>query len=317
MQGNESASSVRIAAMDIGTVTSRLLVGDTDGARVSVVERAYEVTNLGEGVDATGCISPAALSRVTAAVDQFLDMRNAVDTQNHPIERTVVVTTSAARDAENAHEFARMMEARGLQLNVLSGHEEAALTFLGATSPVRVGTRVCVVDVGGGSTEVSFGRAGSSADLSRSFDIGCRRVTERFFCADPPTSDELARAAAWIREGFLSWEIPSPDDEDCLLIAVAGTATSAISMEKHLDVYDPDQVQGAFMTQEKLDMLVDELAGMTEREREQVVGLDPKRAPVIVAGLMILSAAMETFGLSAFMASESDILQGIILNAVR
>lgn len=308
----------RIAALDIGTVTSRLLVGDTDGRAVSVVERAYEVTNLGEGVDATGRLSVAALERVAGAIDSFLVLRDACSTLELPVEKTVVVTTSAARDAENAQEFAAMMAERGLHLSVLTGQEEAALTFLGATSPLDPGAPVCVMDVGGGSTEISFGRAGEAVRASHSFDIGCRRATERFFRTDPPTAEERAKAAAWMRAEFSAWDGARGEGSGpSQLIAVAGTATSAISMEKRLAVYDPEQVQGAHLAKGQLDGLVERLASMTEAERERVVGLDPRRAPVIVAGLSILSVAMEVFGFSDFMASESDILQGIILDAVR
>lgn len=341
-------ASMRFAAIDIGTVTSRLLVADTDGVRVHVLAREYEVTNLGEGVDATGVISPAALARVGAAIDRFVDVRDAHATRQHPILKTVVMATSAARDAKNADDFAAMLAERGLELEVISGQREAELTFAGVTAEAARGSNVAIVDVGGGSTEVSFGVAGDGIVAAHSFDIGCRRMTERFFRADPPTSAEVEAAYAWAAEQFEAWrdsmpQIVEPDRSvaqvfrslsgsasdgmvpseelrpaaDCTLYAVAGTATSAISMHEGMRVYDSARVHGARLGLPALKAILAKLASMDEQEREAVVGLDPRRAPVIVAGLLILVCVMDTFGFDAFTASESDILQGMILWAAK
>lgn len=322
----------RLAAIDIGTVTCRLLVADVRDGQVLPVAREYEVTNLGEGVDAAGIISQAALARVEAAVRRFIQVRDAHSTKEHPVVKTVVMSTSAARDARNADEFAAMIAACGLELQVISGQREAELTFAGAAAAAQPGTDVAVVDVGGGSTEVSFGVAGAGISAAHSFDVGCRRMTERFFHHDPPLPDEVEAARAWASEQFEAWRAslgpsanagalaaqapvcsqPAKARQPRELIAVAGTATSAIAMEKQLAVYDPAQVHGASMDMQRLEALFGRMASMTEAERERITGLDPRRAPVITAGLLILICAMRTFGFSAFIASESDILQGML-----
>lgn len=312
-RAHAGVSEVRLAAIDIGTVTCRLLVADVCQGQVVPVARAYEVTNLGEGVDASGVISAAALARVEAAVRRFTQMRDAHSTTEHPVEKTVVMSTSAARDARNADEFAAMIAACGLELQVISGQREAELTFAGAAMAARPGAPVAVVDVGGGSTEVSFGVAGAGISAARSFDVGCRRMTERFFRHDPPLPEEVEAARAWACEQFADWcPGASAERQPRELIAVAGTATSAIAMEKELAVYDPAQVHGACLSLLRLEALFARLAAMTEAQRERVTGLDPRRAPVITAGLLILICAMRTFGFSAFTASESDILQGML-----
>lgn len=325
-------SPVRLAAIDIGTVTSRLLVADTDGVTVTPVARAYEITNLGAGVDATGYLSDAALKRVSVAVAGFLRMCDAASTADHPLEHITVMATSAARDARNADAFEAMLASYGLHPEVISGTREAELTFWGVTADVASSTPVAVVDVGGGSTEVSFGTAGDGLFAAHSFDVGCRRMTERFFHHDPPLPHELQDAYAWAHELFAAWrdEMPVLDNAGQgearqiaasggmpQLFAVAGTATSAISMDERMEVYDSEHVHGAIMGRERLEELLAELASMTEAQRENVAGLDPRRAPVIVAGLLILVCVMHAFRFVAFTASESDILQGMILCAAR
>lgn len=307
---------MRLAAIDIGTVTCRLLVADVKDAQVVPVAREYEVTNLGEGVDASGVITKAALARVEAAVRRFIHVRDACSTPEHPVLSTTVMSTSAARDAANAADFACMLASCGLTLEVISGQREAELTFAGVTGCVAAGAPVAVVDVGGGSTEVSFGVAGEGILRAHSFDIGCRRMTERFFHHDPPTASERDAAYAWAADQFAAWrdEVLSGNARvsDATLFAVAGTATSAISMQKEMRVYDPTRVHGAELSLAQLEALLERLAALPEAAREDMVGLDPRRAPVIVAGLLILACVMRTFGFSAFTASESDILQGML-----
>lgn len=192
----------RYAAIDIGTVTCRMLVADVDEAgRLHELDREYTITNLGEGVDATGVLKPAAMQRVADAVARFLDVLRGFATPEHPAITTRAMATSAARDARNADEFEALMAGLGVTLSVIPGEREAALSFAGASCDFR-GERLLVVDIGGGSTEVIAGRAGSRPDRSHSFNIGCRRVTEKFFAADPPGAGELDRARAWVEEGM-------------------------------------------------------------------------------------------------------------------
>ena len=305
----------RIAAIDIGTVTCRMLVAEVCAGQVKELAKEYAITNLGEGVDATGCLSEAAMQRVARALGGFLAVRDELASEGAPI-RTIALATSASRDAENADDFARMLAELGIELSVIPGEREAALSFLGAASDFP-DEALLVVDVGGGSTEVIAGYAGKRPLRAHSFDVGCRRVTERFLHADPPAADELAAARAWVRNQMRGYfdELAESGFSPSRVVAVAGTATSAVSMLEHMEVYDSARVHGAVVSCEDLAGLVARLAGQSLAQRERTVGLDPKRAPVITAGLLILQEVLDLACARAFTASESDILKGIVLDA--
>lgn len=311
----------RYAAIDIGTVTCRMLVADVskgaDGSpSIAPVLKEYAVTNLGEGVDATHRLSQAALDRVAEAVDGFASKLHELDIHGNLMENTLVMATSASRDAENSGEFVSLMEDRGFRLNVISGSTEAMMSFTGASSAFA-GERVAVVDVGGGSTEVSIGIAGEAPAFSHSFDVGCRRVTERFWDGYPPSAQALASAREWIRdqiEGILDeGTCMSAPDPSFRMVAVAGTATSAVSIRERMEVYDSKRVHGSVMTMGDLRKIRESLTAMTLDELQHVVGLDPRRAPVIAAGMVILEEVMSALGVDCFTASESDILEGMIM----
>ncbi len=308
----------RYAAIDIGTVTCRMLVADVSAAAdgspaIEPLVKEYAVTNLGEGVDATHRLSQAALARVAEAVDGFAEKLHQLDVRGDLVENTLVMATSASRDAENSDEFASLMEERGFKLNVISGGTEAMMSFMGASSAFA-GENVAVVDVGGGSTEMSIGVAGDEPTFSHSFDVGCRRVTERFWDGYPPSVEALAAAREWIRGQFATTPSSgSQADAPFRMLAVAGTATSAVSIRERMQVYDSARVHGAVVTAAELRAVCDALASMTLDELQHVVGLDPRRAPVIVAGMVILQEAMSALGQSSFTASESDILEGMIM----
>ncbi len=306
----------RYAAIDIGTVTCRMLVADVDEAgRMRELDREYAVTNLGEGVDATGSLKPEAMQRVAAAIARFLEALDGCAEAGRPVERLTAVATSAARDADNAREFSALLAGLGVELAVIPGEREAALSFAGASCDFA-GERLLVVDIGGGSTEIVAGRAGCEPDRSRSFDIGCRRVTEKFFASDPPSEGELEAARAWIRKGMRPYfeELcaagPSPDR----LVAVAGTATTVVSVSERMAVYDAARVHRSVVGRAKLDAVYDELRRVPLAERRAIVGLDPQRAPVIVAGLVIMQEVLDLSGIDSFTVSETDILHGIVLS---
>ena len=225
----------RYAAIDIGTVTCRMLVADVDASGLHELDREYVITNLGEGVNASGVLKPQAMERVAKAVDDFQRVLARFRTAEHPSIETVAMATSAARDARNAEEFAVLLAAHGVTLAVIPGQREAALSFRGASSDFA-GEGLLVVDVGGGSAEVVAGRAGADPFMSHSFDIGCRRMTERFFSADPPTDRELAQARAWVRadmEPFFA-AVRTAGFVPGRLVAVAGTATSVVSIHERM-----------------------------------------------------------------------------------
>ena len=306
----------RFAAIDLGTVTCRLLVADVvDGSLVEQLRRV-EITNLGQDVDKTGVLRADAIERVSSTIAEY---RRDIDALQSGSEREIPVTalaTSASRDAENSQDLIEELAKSRVSLCVIPGEREAALSFKGASS-AYAGERLLVVDVGGGSTELVFGIGGDDPVFRHSFDIGCRRVTERFLPSDPPSAGELNRAAAWIRE-MMQPVIVRALDEGCAcdrVVAVAGTATSMVSIDSKMAVYDPACVDGSFVSAATLKRIYAELAQMPLSERECVVGLEPKRAPVIVAGALILQIVLDLVGASGFTVSESDILQGIIMDA--
>lgn len=304
----------RYAAIDIGTVTCRMLVVDVNESGLHELTREYVITNLGEGVDATGELKPEAIDRVVRAIDGFLAVRDSLSTPDHPVVRTVAVATSAARDARNAADFAARLRERGIELSVIPGSREAALSFSGASIDFS-GERLMVVDVGGGSTEVVMGMGGAEPVCAHSFNVGCRRVTEKFLASDPPAPEELARARAWIREQMASWFADQAKEAASLerVVAVAGTATTVVSIRERMETYDSSRVHKARVSRQELLEVYERLAALPLSARKKVVGLDPKRAPVMVAGLLILLEVLDFTGIDAFTVSETDILHGITL----
>lgn len=304
----------RYAAIDIGTVTCRMLVVDVGESGLHELTREYIITNLGEGVDATGELKPEAMERVVRAIDGFLAVRDSLSTPDHPVIRTVAVATSAARDARNAADFAARLRERGIELSVIPGSREAALSFSGASIDFS-GERLMVVDVGGGSTEVVMGVGGAEPVCAHSFNVGCRRVTEKFLASDPPAPEELARARAWIHEKMASWFVEQSKEAADLerVVAVAGTATTVVSIRDRMEAYDSSRVHKARVSRQELLEVYERLAALPLSARKQVVGLDPKRAPVMVAGLLILLEVLDFAGIDAFTVSETDILHGITL----
>lgn len=308
----------RYGALDIGTVTCRLLVADVEDGRIIDVDKEYAITDLGVGVDATGRLSEAAIERVLACVDRYLEVLARYDTPEHPVRRLIAMATSASRDAANGPEFAARLAERGVTLAVIPGSREAQLTFLGASSDFP-GENLLVVDIGGGSTEVVAGRFGEDPIASHSFNIGCRRVTERFFHDDPPTPDQMDAARQWIRETMAPYfeGLATAGFAIDRVVAVAGTATSVVSIREAMEVYDSSRVHKAVVAAGELAAIEERLAAEPLEERRTTVGLDPKRAGVIVAGFVILEEVLALAGADAYTASESDILHGMIFEAAR
>ncbi len=306
---------MRYAAIDIGTVTCRLLVADVVGGRLHELHRGYGITNLGEGTDSSGILKPEAMRRVADQLVAFKQMIENFQIKGDPPITTTAVATSASRDAKNSEDFLNLLEGIGIRPLIISGEEEAALSFRGAGSAFS-GEQILVVDIGGGSTEVIAGTAQEKPRFVHSFDIGCRRVTEKFLISDPPTTDELAKAEDWIVSGMEEYlgRIQESGFAIERLVAVAGTATSVVSIQKKLEVYDSRLVHRSIVDGQALDEVFEQLRSIGLGERRRVVGLDPDRAGVIVAGLLILKVVMRLAGRQSFTASESDILQGIILH---
>ena len=308
----------RYAAIDIGTVTSRLLVADIDeeGA-LHELSRMTVITNLGQGVDESHRLLPEAIERVASAIAEFMGKVEELgpDAEGR-LAKVTAVTTSAARDAENGTDLVERLAQLGVDLQIIPGEREAALSF-GGVSAAFGGQRIAVADVGGGSSEIIVGDAGQAPEFVHSFNVGCRRATERFLRSDPPTAEEIAQMRAWARSVFAE-ELPDAAVLDgCRMVAVAGTATSVVSMREAMEVYDSSRVHLAQVTMGDMQALLERLSAMTLEERRHVTGLDPKRAPVIVAGVVVLQEVMRMGGFDVFTVSESDILAGIIYSACK
>ena len=303
---------MRVAVVDIGSNTTRLLVADVRDGRVHELDRRTTVTRLGEGVDATGRLGDAPIERVTKVLEEY---RAAMD-ELEP-ERTVALATSAVRDASNGDEFRQLLHDRfGLDVKIIPGDEEARLTFLGATAarPTGEGPLV-VIDIGGGSTEYVVGTAGSNPTFRVSTQAGSVRQTERHLKEDPPSEEDLVTLRVAVRS-TIQHAIPDDVRQDVKAgIAVAGTPTSLAAIDQQLDPYDPEKVHGYRLLIEACDRMLGELAAIPVDERRQVVGLHPDRAPTIVAGAAILLESMRVFGLGSIEVSEADILHGAALDA--
>lgn len=346
------------AAIDCGTVTVRMLVARIETSQyLRVLHRAYAIVNVGEHVDATRCISNAALQRLSATLHDFRTQLSAYEQQEHERARVRACATSAARDASNKDDLCRVFREAGFELDIISGDEEARLSFAGACAgwqalPASRDAAVAqqallVVDIGGGSTELIAGIPGSAPCYVHSFDIGCRRATEKVLGSERISLASLERLNAWIdelmspyfeqlyrderfypdaceqeRSAHVNAPAPAPVSVSvapaqhpvpCFpLLGVAGAATSAVSMLCSMHHYDAARVHGFPVSEANVAALIYELANMTLEQRKQRVGLEPKRASVIVAGLAIMQRIMYHTHHTCYYACESDVLQGVI-----
>jgi exopolyphosphatase / guanosine-5'-triphosphate,3'-diphosphate pyrophosphatase len=285
---------MRVGVVDLGTNSTRLLVADVHDGRVDEVTRGLTITRLGEGVDERRKLLPLPMARVRNVLSDY--RRELEDLE---AERVLAIGTSAVRDAENGEAFLGEIEwSYGFATRLLSGDEEAALTFRGVSDGRELDPKTLVLDVGGGSTELIL-------DGERtSLDVGSVRLTERFLRADPPTGDELDAAAG---------AIELPDLHPSSAIGVAGTVTTLAALE--LGGYDPERVHGYRITREAVDRQLERLAFLRLAVRRELPGLEPERAPVIVGGALIVREVLERYGLDAIEASERDLLHGAALEA--
>jgi exopolyphosphatase/guanosine-5'-triphosphate,3'-diphosphate pyrophosphatase len=298
--------------VDLGTNSTRLLVADVDDG--AVVERARRtvVTRFGEGVDATGRLSEAAMARVDETLGGYREVLDRLGA-----EHVVAVATSAMRDAENGPAFREHVRERfDIDARTISGDEEARLTFRGATAERTDTASTVVIDIGGGSTEYVVGRPRENPTFHVSARMGAVRHTERFLASDPPTNEEVAALAAdaeRIVEAEVPAEVREPTEDG---IAVAGTATTLAAIDQELDPYDRDRVHGYRLGLAACERMLAMLAALPLAERRRVTGLHPDRAPSIVGGAAILVESIRAFELAEVETSEADILHGAALAAV-
>ncbi len=307
----------RVAVIDIGTVTTRMLVADTDGATIDEVVRRTVVTHLGEGLHATGRLSDSGIDRVAVAVESFV-----AEAERLGAESLVAVATSAARDAENGRTLTDRIERAGVRPRIIPGATEARLSFTGATYRID-DDDVLVADLGGGSTELVFGCAHETdeghvidVDAARSIDVGSRRVLDMFLASDPPTSEQLDAAAAWVADEMRPF-FDALRSRPRTLVTLAGTGTTLSAVKQGLVVYDPERVHLSHLSGGDVADLRARLAALPVADRREVVGMDPARADVIVAGAVILETIMALAGVDSTVVSEHDILYGLVLAEAR
>jgi exopolyphosphatase/guanosine-5'-triphosphate,3'-diphosphate pyrophosphatase len=303
---------VRAAAVDIGTNSTRLLVAEVERADGPLVtlDRRMTITRLGQGVDASRRLAPEAITRTVAALAEYRDLIDAIGDVVH----VRATATSAARDAGNRDEFfAAAHDALGVTPELLSGDEEARLSFLGATTGLAdvAPAPYLVVDIGGGSTEFVVGTDAPEGLLS--VDIGCVRITETWLHGDPPTAEELSQAVHVVREHLADVlrEVPAVATAKTL-VGLAGTVSSFAMIEQGLATYDRDRVHHFLLTKAAAEDVFRTLATEAAADRRHNPGLEPGRVDVIVGGAVILVTLLRTFGFDELLTSESDILDGLV-----
>jgi exopolyphosphatase / guanosine-5'-triphosphate,3'-diphosphate pyrophosphatase len=306
-----SADSHRVAVVDVGSNSTRLLIAEVAGGRVAEVERQSRVTRLGRGVDLSGQLSAEAIEAACEAVADYVALCHEAG-----VERIDSIATSAVRDASNGSAFvAELRERFALSPRVLDGEEEARLTYLGATHEHSPDEPTLIIDIGGGSTELIVG-TGDEIAFHTSLQAGVVRHSERHIVADPPTASELEALSADVRGLIEVATEGQPAATARAGIAVAGTPTSLASVEMGLEPYDPKQVHGHTLTLVSIQHLLSQLASAPLSKRAKIPGLHPDRAPNIVAGVVILVEAMRAFDLERIEVSEHDILYGTALMAI-
>ena len=309
----------KVAAIDLGTVSSRLVLAQVEGGAIVESSKHTEITDLGEGVDATGRFCEAAVERVLAACRMFVDEARAFGAVC-----ICTTCTSAARDASNAALLLDGLRELGLEPQVIPGEVEARLTFFGVAHDFA-GERIIVADSGGGSTELATGvyapergvyapeRGVFALEGTRSLDIGCRRVTERFFSALPPADGELAAAAAWANEQFAGYfeSLPVDFERAERLVAVGGTVTTLVALVHELEPYDSSFVHLRELSLERVSAAIERMSTLDADSIAALPGVQPKRAGVILAGAVVIRELMRAGGYKTLTVSENSLLAGM------
>ncbi len=297
---------MRVAAVDCGTNSVRLLVADVDGDTKLDLHREMRVVRLGQGVDRSGELAGEALERTRLALLHYASVCAELG-----VRRSRMVATSATRDARNRDEFSAMVRGvLGVEPEVVSGNEEAALSFSGATRGLSPdGAPFLVIDIGGGSTELVLGSADVQA--ARSVDIGCVRLTERHLAGDPPTADQVRAAEADVDVALALVREVVPVDQAATAVGVAGSVTTVAAIALGLPAYDPERIHLSRIPAEQVAEVSRRLLAMPRQQRAALPVMHPGRVDVIGAGALVLAVLVDRLGLPDVLVSEADILDGI------
>lgn len=302
---------MRVAVIDIGTNTTRLLVVEVAGRRIRELDRRLAFTRLGEGLDSSGLLSEESMRRTLRAVGEYCAVAGELDAI-----RLKIAGTSAMRDAQNSQAFLDAIERlSGVTPSVLTGPEEARLSFLGATSELDQGLYL-VCDIGGGSTELVLGQVGSEPEEKISLDIGSVRLTERHLLSDPPATEEILTMEGAVDDALVAVDRVIPRAGMAKLVGVAGTVTTLAAIHLGLEAYEPSATHLLSMERTAVDSAYRQLAHLTLQQRLAIPALPEGRADVIVAGASILSRIMARWAFGRLVVSEKDILDGLVLESL-
>ena len=298
----------RVAAVDCGTNSLRLLVADLTDSGKHDLHREMRIVRLGQGVDKTGVLAPEALERTRVALVDYAEIARKLG-----VERTRLVATSATRDASNRDEFTAMVQSTlGVLPEVVSGDEEAALSFLGATGGLDTASPYLVIDIGGGSTELVVGT--DHVEAAKSVNIGCVRLTERHLTDDPPTASQIAAARSDIEAALAVASEVVPVSSARTAVGLAGSVTTVAALALELPAYDAEKVHHSRLSASRVREVAELLLSSTHEQRAAMPVIHPGRVDVIGAGALVLQTVVERFGLDEVLVSETDILDGIALS---
>jgi exopolyphosphatase/guanosine-5'-triphosphate,3'-diphosphate pyrophosphatase len=307
----------RVAAIDCGTNSVRLLIAeaDSDSGLLTDVAREMRIVRLGEGVDASGRLGAEALHRTFGAIDEYAGLIEGAN-----VEAVRFVATSATRDAENRDEFVSGVRGRlGIEPEVVDGDEEALLSFTGATNNLEIAGAAApclVIDIGGGSTEFVIGEPGRAPSASASVDVGCVRMTERHFVTDPPWPAEVAAARDDIDAAIREASKTVPLRRAASVVGLAGSVTTVAALAMGMWEYDSSRIHGAVITAADVHRVCEELLYSNREKRSANPVVHPGRVDVIAAGSLVLSAVVAYTGVAEILVSEHDILDGIAASLV-
>ena len=310
----DSSHTRRLAGVDIGTLTCRLLIADLPpGGRLLEVRSERRILRLGEGVDQTKSLSVVAMDRVAQCLREWRELIEA----SH-VDATAVVATSAVRDAANRDEFLdRVKREVGFEIEIITGDEEARRTLLGIRSGLPQGvTDVLALDIGGGSTEFILDRRGEKP-VVRSIDVGVVRLCERLLHHDPPTDEELRQAREWVARETKAAVANMGDYQTATLVGTAGTITSLAAMAQKLSTYEPARIHNYRLQLDTIQALEQTLLIRKKSDRVGLPGLEKGREEVIAAGAIIIRTTMETLGMSVVLVSDLGLREGVLIDLAR
>jgi exopolyphosphatase/guanosine-5'-triphosphate,3'-diphosphate pyrophosphatase len=307
----DSPRMIRLAGVDIGTLTCRLLIADLPpGGRLKEVRSERRILRLGEGVDQTQQLSVAAMNRVLQCLREWRELIDA----SH-VDAVAAVATSAVRDAGNRNEFLDLVKREaGFEIEIITGDEEARRTLLGIRSGLPIGvTDVLALDIGGGSTEFILDRSGKTP-IVRSIDIGVVRLCERLLHHDPPSDDEVRQAREWVARKTNAAVADMDHYHTATLVGTAGTITSLAAMAQRLSAYEPARIHNYRLQLDIIQELEQELLSRKKTDRVGLPGLEKGREEVIAAGAIIIRTVMETLGISSVLVSDLGLREGVLID---